>query len=74
MRFGTHHFAGDAGMHTDPTGQNCQGRVFKAIQVGYRGAYANKVGCTTCHREIAATEDRLMPETQWTSLYEAAIR
>jgi hypothetical protein len=73
MRFGTHHFPGDAGEHTDPQGQNCTGRVFEAKYVGVQGAYINRVECTTCHRQISSSEDRLMPDSPWSGLYEAAV-
>ncbi len=74
MRFGTHQFPGDAGKHTDQQGQNCLGRLFEAKQVAVGGAYTNRVECTTCHREMPASEDRLLPDSPMTSLYEAAIR
>jgi hypothetical protein len=74
MRRGTHHFPGDAGKHTDPQGQDCAGRIFEAKQVGVGGVYINRVECTTCHREISSSEDRLMPDTPWTSQFDAAVR
>jgi hypothetical protein len=73
MRFGTHQFPGDAGRHVSPQGEDCLGRIFEAKQVGVGGAYVNRVECAVCHRVMPASEDRLLPDSPMTSLYEAAI-
>jgi hypothetical protein len=64
MRFGTHQFPGDAGEHTDPQGAPCLGRMFEAKHVGVGGAYTNWVECIVCHKEMPATEERLLPDSQ----------
>jgi hypothetical protein len=61
MRFGTHQFPGDAGKHVDSQGLDCLGRTFETKAVGTGAAYTNYVICTVCQRELAATEDRLLP-------------
>lgn len=62
IRFGTHQFPGDAGKHVDSQGVDCPGRIFETKAVGTGAAYTNYVTCTACQRELAATEDRLLPD------------
>jgi hypothetical protein len=71
MRFGTHNFPGEAGRHTDQQGVDCPGRVFEAKHVGTGAVYINEVECTTCRREMSASEDRLLPDSTITNLDEA---
>jgi len=61
VRFGTTvQFVGKRGEHNDPQGKTCPGRFFDVKQVGVGGAYTNYVECTTCHRELPATEGQLL--------------
>ena len=63
MRFGTIQFPGDAGKHLNSQREDCLGRVFNVKQVGVGTVYVNRVECTACHREMSASEDRLLPDS-----------
>jgi hypothetical protein len=62
MRLGTIvEFLGDAGEHNNDVGQDCPGRSFRPKVAGVGGAYISKVECTTCHIQLDALENGLLP-------------
>ena len=54
-------FPGDPGKYANQQGHQCVGRAFLAKQVGVGAVYINTVECTTCHRELDAWENGLVP-------------